>query len=229
MNLGKYEKPIEIQIEDIHLKAFIAIPADSKGIILFAHGSGSGRYSSRNNFVADFLQKSKLATVLIDLLTEQEDEDYQNRFNINLLTERLEGIVEWLQTNILTDNLPIALFGASTGAAAALNCAAHLQKDIKAVVSRGGRPDLVIPVLSQVVSPTLLIVGGNDPPVIEFNKQAYAHLNCTKEFVIVPGASHLFEEPGTLEEVAKEARKWFVQYIGNNKTSIASTEELEQS
>ena len=185
------------------LEGMLNIPAKAQGIVLFAHGSGSGRFSPRNNFVAKFLQQAGLGTILIDLLTREEDEIYENRFNITLLKERLIAIKEWLKNQEETKNLKVGLFGGtSTWAAAALEVAAEKGKEIDAVVSRGGRPDLAIPVLSAVHSPTLFIVGGHDFGVIELNQEAFEHLKCIKKFEIVPGATHLFEEPGALDLVS---------------------------
>lgn len=207
------EQVIHVKVDNVSLEGMLNVPKNGKGIVLFAHGSGSGRFSPRNNFVANVLHQANLGTLLIDLLTKQEDEIYQTRFNIALLTERLIAIVHWLKKQKETQNLSIGLFGASTGAAAALEVAAALGKDIKAVVSRGGRPDLAINVLEKVVSPTLIIVGGNDFGVIELNKEAFELLICKKKFEIIPHATHLFEEPGTLEEVARLAKDWFVKYL----------------
>jgi putative phosphoribosyl transferase len=184
-----------------------------KGIVLFAHGSGSSRLSPRNNFVASVLTEAGLATLLIDLLSPKEDAAYETRFDIPLLAERLQQIVRWLQKEPETAKRPIGLFGSSTGAAAALEVAAILQKQIGAVVSRGGRPDLAIPSLQKVTAPTLLIVGGDDFGVIELNESAYAHLRCPKKMQIVPHATHLFEEPGCLEEVARLAKEWFSKHL----------------
>lgn len=207
------EKLIHIRDMDTEMEGMLTIPKNAKGIVLFAHGSGSSRLSPRNNFVAKEMNNKNLATMLIDLLSKEEDKTYQTRFDIDLLTQRLNVIVEWLKQNPETKNLAIGLFGASTGAAAALGTAAMMQKDIKAVVSRGGRPDLAMPLISQVIAPTLLIVGGDDFGVIELNQLAYNELDCPKKLEIVPGASHLFEESGTLEEVARLAGEWFLKNI----------------
>jgi putative phosphoribosyl transferase len=210
------EKLIHIPAGQVSMEGMLSIPEKSKGLVLFAHGSGSSRLSPRNTFVAKNLQKAGLSTLLIDLLSEEEDSVYETRFNIPLLKDRLKQIVQWLQKEPGTKDLPIGLFGASTGAASALEVAAELKKNIKAVVSRGGRPDLAMPVLPEVVSPTLLIVGGQDFQVIELNGKAFAELRCTKLFEIVPNATHLFEEPGCLEEVSKLAREWFLKYLTKN-------------
>lgn len=207
------ERLIHIDLQQVQLEGMLKIPQSARGIVLFAHGSGSGRLSPRNNFVADILNKAGLATLLIDLLSKQEDEVYQTRFNIDLLTERLNSVVQWLKKQSETANLEIGIFGASTGAAAALRVASELGDEVKAVVSRGGRPDLAMSVLDSVIAPTLIIVGENDFYVIELNQQAYEQLTCFKQFEIVPRATHLFEEPGCLEEVARLAKDWFIQHL----------------
>ncbi len=192
-----------------HLEGDLQIPKGAKGIVIFAHGSGSSRHSPRNRFVAGVLQDGGLGTLLIDLLTKEEEAEddltARLRFDIDLLTGRLCLVTEWLMG---TSPLKIGYFGASTGAAAALCAAARLKGKIACVVSRGGRPDLAGDLLKSVEAPTLLIVGGNDGPVIGMNEEAYALLKCEKNMVIVPGATHLFEEPGTLEEVARLALDW---------------------
>lgn len=211
------ENIIHIPINTITLEGALAVPKNAKGIVLFAHGSGSSRLSPRNRYVASVLQKAQIATLLIDLLTELEDQIYATRFDTGLLTDRLLKITKWLQKNKDTKHLSIGLFGASTGAAAALQTAAKIGSDITAVVSRGGRPDLAMDVLGHVTSPTLLIVGGDDFGVIELNEQAYKKLPCEKELVIIPGATHLFEEEGALENVAQQASKWFQKHFENQK------------
>lgn len=199
---------------NVWLDGTLVLPPDACGVVAFAHGSGSSRFSSRNIYVAEQLQQARVATLLFDLLTRHEDRDYDNRFNIALLTERLLAATAWLRQRDETATLPIGYFGASTGAAAALRAAARLGKQVAAVVSRGGRPDLAgRDPLEQVLSPTLLIVGANDEVVIGLNRQAAAHLACQKEMVIVPGASHLFEEPGTLEQVANHAARWYQRWF----------------
>lgn len=208
------EKLIHIKANGVTIEGMLKVPDKAKGLVLFAHGSGSSRFSPRNNFVADVLNEGNLGTLLIDLLSREEDEVYQTRFNIELLSDRLIKVTDWLQKQPETKDLNLGLFGSSTGAAAALFVAARLKDQIKSVVSRGGRPDLAIPVLHQVVSPTLLIVGGNDFGVIELNQEAYEYLTCPKKFEIVEGATHLFEEPGCLEEVSKLAEKWFKKHLG---------------
>jgi len=195
--------------------ADLIIPQRAAGVVLFAHGSGSSRHSPRNQYVAKQLREARLGTLLIDLLTPEEDETYRTRFDIGLLTQRLADAARSLAREPQTKDLPVGLFGASTGAAAALEVAAALPEAIRAVVSRGGRPDLASrAALHKVKAPTLLIVGGDDTGVIELNEQAYAELGCEKRLEIVPGASHLFEEPGTLEEVARLAAQWFTRHLG---------------
>jgi putative phosphoribosyl transferase len=196
------------------MEGVLAAPPNAAGMVLFAHGSGSSRLSPRNNFVAAELRKAGLGTLLMDLLTRDEDRDYETRFAITLLAERLADAVHWLRQEPAVGLLPVGLFGASTGAAAALQIAANLPEEIGAVVSRGGRPDLAGgQALEKVRAPTLLIVGGADYGVIELNEAAAAKLACEKEFVIVPHATHLFDEPGTLEEVARLAAAWFVRHL----------------
>lgn len=207
------EKIISIKINHIALEGMLHLPKESKGLVLFAHGSGSSRFSPRNNFVAEILRKGNLGTLLIDLLSQQEDAKYETRFDIDLLTNRLINIVDWLKKQSETKSLSIGLFGSSTGAAAALKVAGALGKEIKAVVSRGGRPDLAKEALAKVTAPTLLIVGEQDFGVIELNQQAYQELHCVKKLEIVPRATHLFEEPGCLEEVAELAKTWFKKYL----------------
>lgn len=207
------EKVIHIAHPQGALEGMLKIPQSAKGIVLFAHGSGSSRFSPRNNYVATILNQAGLATLLIDLLSKQEDETYQTRFDINLLTARLNIVVHWLEKNSETSSLPIGLFGSSTGAAAALQVAAVMGKKIQAVVSRGGRPDLALTVLDKVTAPTLLIVGGDDFGVIELNQKAFDRLLCVKKLQIVPNATHLFEEPGCLEEVSIHAKDWFTQHL----------------
>ncbi|TCK85584.1 dienelactone hydrolase family protein [Albibacterium bauzanense] len=208
------EKEISIPIYEITLTGELSIPERAKGIVVFAHGSGSSRHSSRNKYVARSLQDEGFATLLFDLLTVKEDEDYNTRFDIDLLTDRLIKVTDWLKTEPETGDLNIGYFGASTGAAATLNAAADLGNSIiAAIVSRGGRPDLADINLPEVKSPTMLIVGGLDTQVIDLNQKAFSMIGALKEIVIVPGASHLFEEPGKLEEVANLAIQWFNKYL----------------
>ncbi len=223
-------RAILVSADSVKLHGDLAIPKDARGIVLFAHGSGSGRHSPRNKYVAQILQKNGLATLLIDLLTEEEEkiDDYTAhlRFDIGLLAKRLSGATNWLIKNPDTKNLNIGYFGASTGAAAALVASVDHQDTINAIVSRGGRPDLAGSSLPNVKAPTLLIVGGDDVPVIEMNEEAMRLLKIEKKIVIIPGATHLFEEPGTLEEVARFAANWFVSHlIKPNKVKTAGKSE----
>ena len=196
----------------IKLGGELHVPPDALGIVLFAHGSGSSRFSPRNAYVAKVLQQQNIGTLLFDLLTREEDQDYAARFDIELLARRLLSATNWLLNE--TENLRPGYFGASTGAAAALIAAATMGSDIAAIVSRGGRPDLAgETALSRVKSPTLLIVGSLDDAVIELNQQAYALMNCEKQLILISGATHLFEEPGTLEQAAKNAAGWFVNHF----------------
>jgi len=196
------------------MEGMLELPQVASGVVLFAHGSGSSRLSPRNNHVAHVLRDAGIGTLLLDLLTPYEDRQYHNRFDISLLTGRLRAAAAWLGAQDATAPLPLGLFGASTGAAAALQLAADPAVPVAAVVSRGGRPDLAgSDALRAVEAPTLLIVGGADEPVIALNRQAYAELGCVKRLAIVPGATHLFEEPGTLEEVARLAAEWFTTYF----------------
>lgn len=209
-----YEKLVLIPVDHVHIEGMLSLPEHTRGIIIFAHGSGSSRHSSRNNYVAAMLRNAGLGTLLLDLLTPEEDLDYQVRFDIPLLTRRLLAATQWLKTDENLQQLPVGYFGASTGAAAALQAAARPDNKIGAVVSRGGRPDMASALtLSQVACPTLLIVGGLDDVVIELNKEAYQNMHCTKHLTIIPGATHLFEEPGTLQKVASLACEWFKQYL----------------
>ena len=207
------QKEIKIPINGIELEGNLVIPEGAQSIVLFSHGSGSSRHSPRNNFVAKVLQDAGIATLLFDLLTEKEDEVYETRFNIQLLTKRLKDATKWVMEQKETKKMKIGYFGSSTGAASALESAALLKNKISAVVSRGGRPDLAMDSLPDVKSPTLLIVGGWDGPVIEMNEAAHAKMDCKKELKIVPEATHLFEEPGKLEEVAELAKDWFKKYL----------------
>ena len=207
------KQEIKVTIKSIIRGGPLAVPAGASGVVIVAHGSGSSRFSPRNIFVAEELQKNGIATLLIDLLTEKEDEVYETRFNIDLLTERLDKVIAWIAENLATKDFAVGLFGASTGVASALRVAARQGANIRAVVSRGGRPDLAMENLGKVISPTLLIVGGSDFGVIELNEQAFAALRCEKKLEIVANATHLFEEPGALEEVARLASDWFRKYL----------------
>jgi len=196
------------------VEGMLEIPMHAVGLVLFAHGSGSSRHSPRNNYVASVLRDADVGTLLMDLLTPDEDRDYSRRFDIGLLTRRLLDAAHWVSAQDATKHLPLGFFGASTGAAAALEAAAKLGTATRAVVSRGGRPDLASEqALASVTAPTLLLVGGYDDGVIDLNQLAYDQLRCKKEMVIVPGATHLFEEPGTLEAVASRAAEWFAEHL----------------
>lgn len=206
-------KVIDIEIDGISLKGNLRLSEHSKGIVLFSHGSGSSRQSTRNNFVASLLFEKGFSSLLFDLLTAKEDLIYENRFNIELLTERLVKVTKWVMSQKGINKLPIGYFGASTGAASSLSAAVQLEKRIKAIVSRGGRPDLAMPILKDIKTPTLLIVGGNDEVVIELNKKAIAAINGICELKIIEGATHLFPEAGKLEIVAKLSAEWFDKYL----------------
>jgi dienelactone hydrolase len=206
---------INIPIKNRTLKGRLRIAENKKGLVLFSHGSGSSRMSSRNNYVADLLLKEGFSSLLFDLLTEAEDTRYENRFNIDLLTERLVEVTQWISKQEGMQNVPIGLFGASTGAASALKATPFLGTKIKAIVSRGGRPDLAASILDKIDTPTLLIVGGNDGIVIDLNRKAYAKLSGIKEMEIIEGATHLFSEPGKLDAVAKLTCNWFTKYLKN--------------
>lgn len=216
---GVQERSIQILLGQADLVGDLAVPEHATGLIMFAHGSGSSRLSPRNRYVAGILNGSGLATLLVDLLTTQEEHvDLQTRefrFNIGLLAERLIGLTEWQSAHPDLSALALGYFGASTGSAAALIAAAARPERVRAVVSRGGRPDLAASSLPRVQAPTLLIVGGDDAPVMEMNRQAFGVLQCDKKLEIVPGATHLFEEPGALESVAHLAAEWYRQHIGN--------------
>ena len=207
------DKDLKIRVGNVVLSGTLVIPESASALVIFSHGSGSSRFSQRNKFVSNELNGDGLASLLVDLLTPGEDTVYENRFNIKLLTSRLVEVTRHFSGTEYPMIQKIGYFGASTGAASALMAAAELPSAISAVVSRGGRPDLAYESLEKVVAPTLLIVGGNDFQVIEFNEQAYAVLTCEKNLQIVQGATHLFEEPGALEQVAFYATKWFGTYL----------------
>src|SRR5215208_5814270 len=202
------EREVRVSAGPVTLEGSLGIPNSAGGVVLFAHGSGSGRHSPRNRYVARMLREANLATLLIDLRTTRL------RFDIGLLARRLVGATDWLVQNPDTEQLRIGFFGASTGAGAALVAAAERPDEVGAIVSRGGRPDLAGDALPLVKAPTLLIVGGNDEPVIGMNEEALARMRAVKRLQIVPGASHLFEEPGALEEVARLATVWFARHLG---------------
>jgi putative phosphoribosyl transferase len=218
-NTGAKAEPlhqfVHIPANGVKLEGELVLPSTAHGVVLFAHGSGSSRHSPRNKFVAQALHGAGFGTLLMDLLTQEEDSIYENRFDIDLLTWRLERATQWLMEQPQTKSLSIGYFGASTGAAAALNAAATLGSAIDAVVSRGGRPDMAMSALERVEAPTLLIVGGLDDVVIDLNRQAYERLKGEKHLAIIPGATHLFEEPGTLQEVARLAAGWLKRHLGH--------------
>ena len=208
---------IEIDLGPQRLKALLGVPPDASGLVIFAHGSGSGRLSPRNNRVAAALRDGGLVTLLLDLLTPEEEADRANVFDIALLASRLSYATDWAIAAPETAQLPIGYFGASTGAGAALVAAAAPRSPVKAIVSRGGRPDLAGDALLHVVAPTLLIVGSLDGQVIQFNRMAYERLAGPKDLLIVEGAGHLFEEPGTLREVERHATRWFRHHLGGER------------
>jgi len=204
---------ISIPLKHLTLKANLYMPENARGLVIFSHGSGSSRLSPRNNYVANILNQKGLATLLLDLLTETEDKSYETRFNIDLLTSRLIAVTKWVQQQNETEGFPLGYFGASTGAASALRAAAFFKDAIKAIVSRGGRPDLALDEIPEISAPTLLIVGGKDSVVLELNIQAYAIMECEKKIETIPGANHLFEEQGKLEKVAELSAAWFEKWL----------------
>jgi len=232
MNPGADGGLVRVPAAGVMLEGNLAIAPRASGIVLFAHGSGSSRHSPRNRAVARALNEGGLATLLVDLLTPAEESlDEQTghlRFDIGLLADRLVDAADWLIANEETRSLPIGLFGASTGGGAALVAAAQRPNTVRAVVSRGGRPDLAGAALSRVRAPTLLIVGARDEPVIELNREAFERLRCEKKLEIVPGATHLFEEPGALEEVARFARDWFRRFLAPPAAGVRSSRERER-
>jgi putative phosphoribosyl transferase len=212
------EYSLSVTLDSAVLEGNLAVPHLAQGVVLFAHGSGSSRYSPRNRYVAHKLREAGLATLLIDLLTADEEAidlrtKHQLRFDINFLASRLIGITDWLKENPITQNFRIGYFGASTGSGAALVAAAERPLDVGAIASRGGRLDLATMALHRVQAPTLLIVGGNDIPVLEMNQEALANLRSEKHLEIIPGATHLFQEPGALDEVARLTSQWFKRYL----------------
>ena len=218
---GMQERTVQILVGQADLVGDLTIPEHARGVILFAHGSGSSRHSPRNRYMAGELQQARFATLLVDLLTTAEEQvDFQTmeyRFNIDMLARRLIGLTDWHGMHADLSSLPLGYFGASTGSAAALIAAAARPDHVRAVVSRGGRPDLAVSSLSRVVAPTLLIVGGEDVPVIDWNQQALELLKSQKKLEIIPGATHLFEEPGALEAVARLSVQWFSDYLHDDK------------
>jgi putative phosphoribosyl transferase len=211
-------RPVRIEVAGAFLSGDVMMPQEARGLVVFVHGSGSSRFSQRNRAVADSLVRAQLATLLLDLLTEPEERidavTAEFRFDIPLLAGRTTGVVDWIGASSQIASLPIGLFGASTGAAAALMAAADRPQLVRAVVARGGRPDLAETALDRVVAPTLLVVGGRDVPVLDLNRQAYERLRGERDLQIVAGATHLFEEPGALDHVARLATAWFLKYLG---------------
>ena len=225
-----HEAEIEIPFANFHLDGELIIPANAAGVVLFAHGSGSSRFSPRNQYVARTLREHGVGTLLFDLLTKREEEEDQFtghlRFDIGLLAKRLLGATDWFHKK--EPDLFIGYFGSSTGGGAALVADAESEVPIRAIVSRGGRPDLAGPALPRVKAPTLLIVGGNDTAVIEMNKEAYAQMTCPRELRLVPGATHLFEERGALERVAEMAAEWFERHFRRNEILMRTKTKKEQ-
>jgi dienelactone hydrolase len=213
---------VHIPVDAVTLEGELVLPEGAEAVVIFAHGSGSSRHSPRNRFVAEALQEEGLGTLLFDLLTREDDMLYANRFNIPLLTDRLEAATLWLKKQPEAEGLAVGYFGASTGAAAALWAAADLSKDVHAVVSRGGRPDLAGPVLDRVEAPTLLIVGERDYTVIDLNREVYNRVTAVKDLKIIAGATHLFEEPGALEQVAYAAAAWFILHLLSTERKTAA-------
>ncbi|HEX6847784.1 MAG TPA: dienelactone hydrolase family protein [Chitinophagaceae bacterium] len=208
----RFHNELTVPFGNIGLKGELIIPSKAEAVVIFSHGSGSSRFSPRNRMVADFLHQNNIGTFLFDLLTEREDQEFTNRFDIELLTGRLMAATTWLEEREVMKGCRIGFFGASTGAASALRASSILPQ-IGAVVSRGGRPDLAMDFLHRVKAPTLLIVGGLDHDVLQLNRTAYFQLACEKEFKIVKGASHLFEEPGAMQKVCEHAADWFQKYL----------------
>jgi len=219
--LGAVDREVMVPAGRVHLAGRLTVPAGAHGLVLFVHGSGSSRHSPRNRYVAGVLQRARLATLLFDLLTEDEELDRTNVFDIELLAGRLTDTAAWARTHPACRGLSVGYFGASTGAAAAL-WAAATDPTVAAIVSRGGRPDLAAPLLGQVRAPTLLVVGGRDEVVLELNRRAQARMRCPSRLAVVPGATHLFEEPGSLEQAAGLARDWFVDHLGREGVGRAS-------
>lgn len=213
MQQFKIQNEIKVKLDEVTLTGDLHLPEDARALVLFSHGSGSSRLSPRNQYVASILQKKNIGTLLFDLLTKEEDQIYENRFNIQLLIERLASVTEWLMNQTYAKDLSLGYFGASTGAASAIGAAALRGDAIKAIVSRGGRPDLALPLLPRVQAATLFIVGSLDGEVINLNRKAYDRLTTKKELAIISGAGHLFEEPGKLDVVAEKAAEWFKKYL----------------
>lgn len=220
MRMSNYQtgiaNDIHIPVDIGRLDGSLSVPENARGLVLFAHGSGSGHASPRNALVASQLHARAIGTLLFDLLTPVEDGLYRNRFDIDLLCQRLRLATNWARSIDIAAGLPLGFFGASTGAAAALRAAAEIGDEVRALVSRGGRPDLAGELaLGATTAPTLLLVGGRDTSVIALNREAYSRMNCEKQLRVIPGAGHLFDEPGTLEQVAQQAAEWFEQHFGS--------------
>ena len=217
------ERTVVVPANTVNLEGSLDVPRGARGAVLFAHGSGSSRFSSRNRYVAQVLREAGLATLLLDLLSSAEEQvdlvTRHLRFDIPLLASRLVNAIDWMAVNDSTSALPVGLFGASTGGGAALVAAAARPRRVSAVVSRGGRPDLAGAALPDVQAPTLLLVGERDEVVIDLNEKARAQMTAHVELVIIPGATHLFEEPGTLERVASQARDWFARYLAPQRST----------
>lgn len=211
MNL-RFAKEVKIEVDNEILPGELAIPYDAKGVVIFSHGSGSGRFSPRNRQVAAKLHNEQIGSLLLDLLTPAEDRIITNRFDITLLAHRLVGVTQWLEQFEPCSDCGIGYFGASTGAASALRASTYLPQ-VKCIVSRGGRPDMAVDILHKVQAPTLLIVGSNDEDVLRLNEQAYSILTCDKKLEIIDGASHLFEEPGKMDDVIELSTSWFNKYL----------------
>ncbi len=210
---SREENIVYVPVDGVELEGDLRIPASASGLVAFAHGSGSSRHSPRNNYVAEVLRSRGLGTFLFDLLTEEEDQSRENRFDISLLTDRLVTVTDWLEANDATSDLELGYFGSSTGAAAALRGAARRDSDVGAVVSRGGRVDMASERLGDVRAATLFVVGGDDTDVLELNREAFDELDCEKELAVVEGAGHLFEEDEELEAVAELAADWFADHL----------------
>jgi putative phosphoribosyl transferase len=215
----RMEREVTIPVGERTVRGTLNLPAGASAVVVFAHGSGSGRFSPRNQYVAQVLQNAGLATLLLDLLEEDEADDRSKVFDIALLAGRLQAAADWLASQPETETLRLGYFGASTGAGAALWAAAASPQSAGAIVSRGGRPDLARDVLPRIESPTLLIVGGDDEVVLELNREAFELLECSRQLDVVPGATHLFPEPGALEEVARLAQAWFLHYLPHQPTA----------
>jgi putative phosphoribosyl transferase len=229
----RIERTISIDTDHVTLEGTLGVPADARGIVLFAHGSGSSRFSPRNRFVARVLRDAGLGTLLLDLLSQSEEAvdemTRHHRFDIQMLADRLVGAIDWLAKEVDTEHLSVGLFGASTGGGAALVAAAERPIRVGAVVSRGGRPDLAGDALPLVEAPTLLLVGERDEPVIDLNERARDHMRALVQLEIIPGATHLFEEPGTLEQVAMRARDWFLGHLVSRAEAESRTAKAQKT